>query len=108
MEVIDKVNNLETDVKILKSEFCDIKKENKEIKENQKKIEEKLNENDKNNAIQFTEIKGEVKTTKDAAVDIKHMMLKKESEEKEKGRFGITQLIAVLGILIAAFALFKK
>ena len=92
----------------MKTEFCDIKQENKEIKQNQKKIEEKLNENDKNNAVQFANLNSEVKTTKNATIDIKHMMLKKESEEKDKNRFGITQLIAIVSILVAVFALFKK
>lgn len=108
MEVVEKVNNLESDVKILKSEFCEIKNENKEIKESQKKIEEKLNQNDKNTAVQFAKLSSEVNIAKDASVEVKHILIKKDAEEKERGRFNITQLIALLGIMLAALALFKK
>ena len=104
----EKMGKIENDVKSLKYEYCNLEQRTTKLEDNYNKL-------DKNNAVRFNTIENNVKKTQDITIEIKHLLLKHEAKEEEKeknkkdnSKFNITQLIAIIGILIAALALFKK
>lgn len=103
----EKLDNIKKDVEDLKNEHEKTKKDVCLLRD---EFKEELHKISLDSAVQFTKIASELTISKNASIDVKHLLLeykaetKKEKEDKEKeekatNKFNLTTVIAVISLI---------